>query len=385
MNANGSSGRDIVAFDPPPSESIVDLVEMYELGWPIEPVLELGRRKIHERRYVVLRVGLDDGAIGTSYCLTRGAPVFDVIEREIGPRLLNLTISGLLGFAAPDASTDGVTIASQRARSMVDICAWDLWAQALALPVWRGLAEFATPMPALLVEGYRQPREGDEAVVARLAGVVAKGIRTLKLAVDADHTATERVLRGLRQAAGHEVELVVDLESDEPSVASAVATAQLLSPHRPAWIEDPFPPSRARDTHELRMKSSSPIGAGDEMTVGQLQDLFDHDAVDVLRLDVTTAGGLSGVLPLVEQAPDVSFHVYPEIHRHLAFAFNAVGGVEMFPKGGRFDFVDRFLHVQGLDADGRGLLYPPEEPGFGISLSLDAAASQVTRSHVMRA
>lgn len=357
---------------------VVEDVRVHELRWPLDPPLDLAGRVIADRRYVVLELGLADGATGTAYCLTRGAPVFDALEGELAPRLPGCSVEQVLALARAGADAPGDADARHRAHALLDVCAWDLRAQARELPLWRCLADAARPRSALLVEGYRGPDETDADVAARLAQVVRRGARAIKLAADADPAATERLLGALRATLDADVALVVDMEGEAASVEAALAAARLWAPHRPAWIEDPFAPARVDELRAVRRASPIPLGAGDEATLPQLHALLDAEAVDVLRLDVTTAGGITGALALLGRAQvDVSFHVYPEIHRHLAFAFGAAVGIELFAPGGRFDFVDRFLSSDLLDRD--GALVPPDEPGLGIAFAAAAANDHVVR------
>jgi L-alanine-DL-glutamate epimerase-like enolase superfamily enzyme len=369
------------ALAPPPDDAVVKRVRVYEFQWPISPELVIAGRRISERRYAVLEIELGDGLIGTAYCLTRGAPVYDRLSASLNQRLLGTTIAQLLEIAAAGPAAQDDFAASCRAHSLVDICAWDLRAQALGVPVWRCLTASAAARPVLLVDGYREAGETDRQLAARLAARVESGIVAIKLAADSDPTVTDRVLDHLRQAVGDRVELVVDMEQMATDVKTAAASMRLWSAHQLAWVEDPFDPSESRRTRAVRLQGESPIGAGDEGTLKELRDLKDADAVDVLRVDGTTAGGISGALSLIESTGSVSFHVYPEIHRHLAFAFGVSGGIECFPSGGRFDFVERFIRATDITPDDRGWMTPPEEPGLGIALDLEAARSNLIRSH----
>ena len=167
------------------------------------------------------------------------------------------------------------------------------------------------------------------------------------------------------------------------TVEQALASIEAWHPYGLDWVEDPFLSSDANALAELRTKARgrARLGAGDEAPPSDLVRIMEHDAADIIRCDVTTTGGLSGIVDLTAQSDRrVSFHVYPEIHRHLACVLPEVEEIELFLPGDPFDFADRFIRAVAMDVEA-GTLFPPRAPGLGFVFDPSGFENRVTRSH----
>jgi L-alanine-DL-glutamate epimerase-like enolase superfamily enzyme len=99
------------------------------------------------------------------------------------------------------------------------------------------------------------------------------------------------------------------------------------------------------------------------------------EAVDVVRLDATCHGGITGFLALAQRASAkglrVSAHTYPEVHRHCALAVEALDHVEAFAHGSRYDcaggFVCRSETSRSVAEEAAG-----DEPGLGLDFDWTA-------------
>lgn len=356
-------------------ERLVDRVVLREIEFPLEPPLWLAGRAIRARRYIVLELTLDDGATGSAYALTRGGPLFEAV-RVAADELTSSHQSAALALLA-----SGATPLAERVRSLVDICAWDLIGQIAGEPVWRLLATTASPQPALVVAGYRRPGETDLDIAERLRGLAARGMSVFKLPSEADPEATRRLVDTIRSVCGPQVELIIDLESELSSVEAAVAMDAAVRGARPLWLEDPFTPSAAAETRQAREGLMLKLAAGDEGSSADLTALLEAGAVDVLRADATTAGGVTGLTAIARTANrPMSYHVYPEVHRHLAMAFGAAGGIELFLPDDPFDAAARFIEADGLEIDRDGTIAPPTSAGLGMRVRADEVRTWVTRT-----
>jgi L-alanine-DL-glutamate epimerase-like enolase superfamily enzyme len=343
---------------------------------PLPRPFTLGTTTIDRREFAVLRLESVGGLVGAACSLTRGEP----IEAEIGERLAD----ALLGAdAREDLIPDG---SAGRAFSLVDVALWDIRAQAARQPLWRMLGEYRIQAPVLLVEGY--PHDGEEAgtFADRLAARADEGYRALKLAGVPDPAELGRRLARARELVPPDTALMVDVNRAWSDLPTAVAAARAWAPHEPAWVEDPFPPEQAAAIAELRRTDLVPVAAGDEVShPDTLRALV--DAVDVLRLDAMTLGGVSGFLEARAQAVragvPISTHIAPEVHRHFAFAFPEVSHVELFPPGSPFFGVDELVERDSLDVRD-GMIHAPDEPGVGAVIDWDGvrhwARRHTTRS-----
>jgi L-alanine-DL-glutamate epimerase-like enolase superfamily enzyme len=129
----------------------------------------------------------------------------------------------------------------------------------------------------------------------------------------------------------------------------------------------------------------TPIAAGDEVTQETtITRLVESRAVDVLRLDATTVGGVSEFAALRARASragyTVSPHAYPEIHRHLVFAWQGVEPIEVFearsPTWGVHHFLGPSIDLKA----GKTMVEAPTDPGLGIEVDWAALKSLAVRS-----
>lgn len=361
-------------------EGLLDLrvtrTRVDQLRFDIDPPLHLAGRSIGAREYVVLEVTLETGATGTAYVLTRGQPI-GAAAVSLARRALNRTLGQL--FSPRDVLFGGSP--DQRARAVIDNCAWDLAGLVQGVPTWRLLGTSRTSQPALLVAGYRRHGESDGLMARRLAAWREEGYRSVKVAADLRGDATTRLLATIREIApADELELVVDLGFAGRDVSQVVEASRAWEPYGVAWVEDPVPVGAATDIAEMRSAAALPIAAGDEASQGELFDLLDADAVDILRADSTTVGGLTGLAEVVTRtAVPVALHVYPEIHRHAALVMSGVSPIETFPPNDAFDFVDRFIQCEDSALiDGRFL--PPTTPGLGLRYQSESLSHNLIES-----
>lgn len=348
-----------------------------ELRFHMVPPLRLAGRSVETREYVVLQVTLEDGTTGTAYVLTRGQPIGPATE-ILAQRIIGRTLADLFSPAGPTRGREP----DQRARAVLDTCAWDLAGQTNQVPTWQLMSDQASHhQDVLLVAGYRRHGETDAAMARRLVDWRDEGYRSIKIAADVEGDRTAGLLAEIRGLVPtDDLELVLDLGFAGRDVEQLVETVRTWEPFGITWVEDPFPVAATVDIAALGAAVPMPVAAGDEAPPDELGRLLEQSAVDVLRADATTVGGLSGLLDITAHASvPVSLHIYPEIHRHVAFAMGADSPVETFPIGDEFDFVDRFINAEEITPTG-GRLRPPEAPGLGLRYRPEAVAKHVTRS-----
>jgi L-alanine-DL-glutamate epimerase-like enolase superfamily enzyme len=100
----------------------------------------------------------------------------------------------------------------------------------------------------------------------------------------------------------------------------------------------------------------TPIAAGEDVYGAQtVSDLV--TGIDILRVDATTMGGITGAIEAIALAAGrgrtVLPHVFWPLHVHLASAFPAVEGVEVIPATFGADPLDRLLAHMPVTKDGK--------------------------------
>src|SRR6059058_3892981 len=101
-------------------------------------------------------------------------------------------------------------------------------------------------------------------------------------------------VRAARQAAGDEVEIMVDTNSFWTQ-AEAVAMGRAMEPHRPYWLEEPvWPPEDYAGLAEVAQAIDTPLACGEnESTLYGFREIASHGAATFLQPSVTKVGGIS--------------------------------------------------------------------------------------------
>ena len=363
------------------ADTKIDRIETWACTIPLPAALSFGAFTISQRRYAVLRIVTKGGLVADCVGHTRGSPV-DVA-------ITDLFAGALLGKDALDqgerlADLARITVAMEddgvlgRARSMIDICLWDLKAQALGVPLWKLLGGSPRIVSVGLVEGYEIAGETHSDIAARLAGRVREGFDFLKMeaAHYGDPQAVARILSDARSQAKSDVRFTCDLAWSCKTARDGIAAAEAWRELGVAWIEDPMYRTKLSEIAFMRRHSPVPIGVGDEVTRPQdLEALMTQEAVDVIRIDATTIGGITAALNIAGKAKArglrVSYHVNPEIHRHCVFADTATDHIEIFPTDRPFDCSHMLLENAAYADVSQGYLEPPKAPGTGLHLNLE--------------
>jgi D-galactarolactone cycloisomerase len=181
----------------------------------------------------------------------------------------------------------GITIF---ALSGLDIALWDIAGKAANLPLHRllgGTGQASLPAYASLLR-YRDP----ERVAARTKLAIQQGYRHIKL-----HETEEAEVRAAREAAGHDVKIMVDTNCPWTPEEARHMTLKLKA-YDLHWLEEPiFPPEDFAALARLRAGTGVAIAAGENnCTSFQFRDMFVANAVDYAQPSVTKVGGVTEFL-----------------------------------------------------------------------------------------
>ncbi|HLL65403.1 MAG TPA: mandelate racemase/muconate lactonizing enzyme family protein [Micromonosporaceae bacterium] len=281
---------------------------------------------------------------------------------------------------------------TQSALAAFDVACWDLMGQALGVPVWKLLGgRFRDAVPAYANGWYRTGRD-PVAVAERAREVVAGGYRALKIdpfgAAVATLTAAElrrsvAILEAVRDAVGPDVELYLEMHG-RFTAATARLVAAAVAPTRPGWLEEPVPPGDLQGLRSVRAHTSLPIATGERIhTADELVPYLEGGLVDILQVDLTHFGGITGLHRLagwtgaynIQLAPhNVCGPVGTAAAVHFAVATANVAVLEHFN-----DFADPWVFDLAAGAPrvdpATGSFPVPQAPGLGVRLDRDACAA----------
>jgi L-alanine-DL-glutamate epimerase-like enolase superfamily enzyme len=337
----------------------------------LEVPIVFGTWVMRHREFALVRVDAESGQSGFAYCLTRDGPVASVVERTIAPVYAGRDVADPAGsFHAALWANNAIHAAGlgMRALSVVDIAAWDLAAKAAGRDIATYLGGPRQRMPVTGIVGY-PPSISADATVDQIAALWAAGWRRFKLPIAPTPDESIARLRAAREAFP-DAWLGIDNNFYSKTAAEAIEFGRRLDGLELGWFEDVVPPGDAAMVADVRAGIGTPVAMGDEQGGAyHPQALLAFDAVDVLRVDATTNGGITRLRGIVAGAAargiPVAPHMFPHVHSQV---LGALGRTDTpiewgIPGTGVHPMDDSLIQPTVRD----GLMDPlPALPGLGV-------------------
>jgi L-alanine-DL-glutamate epimerase-like enolase superfamily enzyme len=347
-------------------------VRIAECPMPLPYVLRLGPVEIRTRDYIAVRIETESGLAGEALGYPRGTPLFETVS-QMARRILGGDVAmrrevmvNLEQFNVPGRA------ALTRGLSILDIALWDIACKQAGQPLFRLLGGFRKQAEITVVAGYYMDRRSIADVVKEVGGLRDLGYQRVKIMLKGDDAAFDR-----EYASAVTKEMPGGIGADAHWTWTTLTEAKRLCRDLDqlglSFLEDPFATSDWRLTHELQRQITTPLAAGEDVFGPRaFSDLV--GGIDILRVDATTCGGLTGAIEAIHIAAaagkTVLPHVFPPLHVHLACAFPNVEAVEIIPQESGADPLQALL--RGCPTPAGGKMKPSEEPGVGISLDWNA-------------
>ena len=320
----------------------------------------------------VARVRTDDGLEGLGHAMPLYGKNFRglvVTVEELGEMILGedpRQPERIHHKIAPNPAGGIVTMAT----AAIDIAIWDLTGKAAGLPLWRLLGGFRDRVPA-----YASLRLGRDKQPAELPGIarslVEQGFRAMKTNLGPDTSVEVAVnrIRGVREAIGKDVRLMVDVNSLW-SPATAIRVGHALEEFELFWIEDPAPTTNLQGLADVRQALRTPVMAGETLFgLHPFRPLFEAGAVDLVMPDIMRVGGITPYLKVAHMAEAFGIpcasHLMPEISAQVVAAVPNGLIVEYVPYATKL-----FRNCPPIE---NGDLVLSEQPGHGLELDDDFA------------
>ncbi len=306
------------------STPIISRIRSARVLYELENPIVYGAWVMRHREFVLIRIDADDGTKGFAYCLTRDGPISEIVSRTISPRYVGSSaIDPEKSFYGALYCNHAVHAAGigMRSLSIVDIAAWDLSCKIKKISIAQALGNANTVrLPATAIIGY-PPTLSADVVADQVRTLWDQGWRRFKLPISPDIDATVDRLHAARQAApegwiGFDANMVFRTQTDVANFDSRIRDLKL------GWIEDLVPPGDAELVAQCRSTASTPVAMGDEQGGSYYpQTLLSHKAVDILRIDLTTNGGITQMPQVLAMAQRhgvrVAPHMYPHLHSRV--------------------------------------------------------------------
>ena len=353
----------------------IEAVDALTVRAPVPEVIRFGDWVMEHREFALVRVRTRDGICGYAFALSRDGPIAAMVHDYIGPRYVGRpTDAPEQAFASVQRSnlSNLVGGVGLRALSIVDLAVWDAEAKRQGLPIAVVLGGANVAMPVTGIAGY-PPSISPAEVIEQVAALDEQGYRRVKLPMAPDLALSKARLEA---AASVSDDLWVGCDGAWMFhvVDDAVAFLESLDMTL-GWFEDAFPPGNARIIAALRERSPFPIAFGDEQGGAHYpESLIAHNAVDFVRVDVTTMGGISSIGDILAQVDAAGLQAAPHMNAlEHAQIFGGLGRPDVplewgIPGSGVDQFADSLTQPVVRD----GLMEPlPEEPGFGRLVNPD--------------
>jgi mandelate racemase len=274
------------------------------------------------------------------------------IEAKLRKRLTLLDTPGLVGLALAG----------------VDMCAWDVLAQAASLPLVKLLGGELKPIRAYNSCGlWIQPVEtlGDEAEALMAEG----GFSAIKLRLGRDDPAEDlAAVRAVKKRVGDRITVMCDY-NQRLTVNEAILRGRMLDDEGLYWIEEPVRHDDYAGCARIAAALRTPIQTGENLVdTFELINALEARAMDYVMPDVQRIGGVSGWLraAAITQAygMEMSSHLFPEYSAHL---------LAVTPTGHWLEYMDWATPIVAEPIQVKdGHIVIPDRPGSGITWNEDA-------------
>lgn len=280
---------------------------------------------------------------------------------------------------------------TQSALAAMDVACWDIIGKELGVPLWKLLGgRFRERVPAYANGWYSGDRDPDG--LADLAErVTERGYAALKIdpfgAAARELSPGERresvaIVEAIRDAVGPDVEIFVEMHG-RFTAASALEVIRDLRHLEIGWFEEPVPPDDLTGYATVRRAADVRIAGGERLhRTSELQPYLTGGLLDVLQVDVSHHGGLTGMRQLAGWAQAANVVLAPHnvcgpvgtaAALHLGVALPNFKILEHFN-----DFADpwvRDLVTAAPTVDPTdGCFALPTEPGLGLELRHEVCA-----------
>jgi len=309
------------------------------------------------------------GKTGLGYTYS-DASLVPLIKRTLSPVLLHRSCFDITGcwWAVQRAVRNlGRSGLAACALSALDMALWDLKGRLLEIPLVDLLGRSRETVPIYGSGGFTT--YSDKELQTQLScWVEREGCQFVKMKIGSEPDRDPERVRAARAAIGEQA-LFVDANGAF-SVKQALDFIQSCQDAGITWFEEPVTSDDLPGLHLLRqlLPKGTDVAAGEYIfTLEDAQRLLSAAAVDVLQVDVTRCGGITGFLKvaaLCETAHlDLSGHCAPSAHSAVASAVPRVRHLEWFHDHVR---IEQMVFAGAPEASGGAIAPNSDRPGHGL-------------------
>jgi len=371
----------------------------------LDPALDIGATSSAQDT-IVVEIETDEGLIGVGEtdlnawiaraCIE--APATNTMDRGLKAMLLGRDAGdpeALWRELYVGSAMTGRRGAVVNAIGAIDIALWDLAGQAAGVPTWQLLGDQArdelSPYASLQPEVSSFDAYAESMVKwatrAREIGFTAAKLEATfsgpyaHKGLQGPDEWIEEVVRAVRDAAGPEMTLMVDVQYAFDSVQRALRTAEALAPYDVFFLETPLWPDDLDGYAELTRRSPVRIAQGEWLTTRhEFALLLERGCVNVVQPDIGRVGGLTEARRVARMAAEHDLVVVPHAWKTGISISVAAQLAMVTPQMPFFEFLPAELCESRLRKElvrdelvfDHGKLSPPASPGLGLHLNRSA-------------
>jgi len=293
------------------------------------------------------------GCVKAMSDLLTGAPVAPF---ELGAKLRKsltlLDTPGLVGLALAG----------------VDMCAWDVLAQAAGVPLATLLGGELKPIRAynscgLWIQSVDKLADEADALMAE------GGFRAIKVRVGRDDPREDvAAVRAVKQRVGDAITVMCDY-NQRLTVNDAILRGRMLDDEGLAWIEEPVRHDDYAGCARIAAELRTPIQTGENLVdTFELINALEARAMDYVMPDLQRIGGVTGWMRAAAithaYGMEMSSHLFPEYSAHLLAVTPTAHWLEWM------DWATPILAEPLRFKDGYAII--PDRPGSGVTWNEEA-------------
>jgi len=320
---------------------------------------------------VLVRVGTDEGLVGTGWTYTLGTggiALKALVEGSLAPLIVGESLDNVerlwdrMWRTIHGIGSSGATMLAIAA---VDIALWDVLGKTKGVPLFRLLGGHRDRIP-LYGSGINLYYTTDE-LVEQMKAFLALGVHGVKMKVGRPDVGEDlERMQAVREVIGPHMRLMVDANQGW-SVGEAMGRARAMERFQPFWLEEPILADDHIGYEALARSVNIPLATGEtHYTRYQFADLFRRGAVAFVQADVHRCGGITEWMKIAHMAEAYNLPMAPhgleEVHTHLACAVPNGYIIEHVASGGDGAFGIIANPLKPVD----GYFTPHEAPGHGV-------------------
>ncbi|RNL57290.1 mandelate racemase/muconate lactonizing enzyme family protein [Arthrobacter oryzae] len=289
-----------------------------------------------------------------------------------------LDIDRLWNKMYDESSYMGRRGAAIHAISAIDIALWDIASQHYGVPIHTLLG--GKVRDEIAAYGTFIPKDKPADNVTLVEGLLEAGFSSLKLGgglFGTDPTHDHEVLQVVRDTAGENIDLAIDLVYRWKNYRYAKTQGDRMREFNLNWIEEPLPSDDHLGLRRLAETSESRISGGEGLsTVAEFTEFIRESRPDIIQPDITRCGGISEMRKIHYVATRYSTQLVPH---GFSTGILMAATVQFLASIRDGELIEFSQSTSALSLDlvtnpivlTNGKVTVPDTPGLGIELDED--------------